>query len=381
MWLSLFIQVIEYDYDDIVYPIPFSELYRNKSSRYINFGRPISGLPIGVLTGEVPAYHEQTSDILMMTGASDNHGLSSFNCLYSMILGDPYASYAYADFGLSEKKLSMLFAHFESILQIQKKMKSTGIIAYRKFNWKHFPDWYSLSSNSRQRGGLSFKVVTYMDVFNEWKGVFYWLDAGDIINEGISREVTMARHYGLYSPYSLADVSQWVHNDSQQFMLDNGMLYKRVPGSVKMISSGVLVMNYFNATIRNRFSPIYHQCAFTQKCISPRSSDMFNHRQDQAIVTLLIGDLHIPYSGWLDYRYCPIIHADTDNDEYRAKATLSDILLKIQHTFSIGFNNSYIDTHHLEYSLISFGETSRKRDEMWIQQITRRKSSGGDGVP
>ena len=85
MWLSLFIQVIEYDYDDIVYPIPFSELYRNKSSRYINFGRPISGLPIGVLTGEVPAYHEQTSDILMMTGASDNHGLSSFNCLFSVM--------------------------------------------------------------------------------------------------------------------------------------------------------------------------------------------------------------------------------------------------------------------------------------------------------
>lgn len=360
---------VEYDYDDIVYPIPFSELYKKKNNRYINFGGSFSGLPIGIITGEVPAFQDQTSDMLMMTGASESHGFSSFNCLYSMILADPYASYVYADFGLSDYQHGLLYAHFETILQIQQKMKSTGVVAYRQFNWDHFPAWYSLLTNRRQKGGLSFKVVTYMDVFFEWKGLFYWLDAGDIINEGISREVTMARHYGLYSPYSAADVATWVHNDTQQFMLENRMLHERVPGSVRMISSGVLVMNYFNATIRERFAPVYYQCAYTQKCISPRRSDMYNHRQDQAIVTLLIGDLHIPYSGWLNYRYYPIIHADMNNDENKTSAILQNILIRIQHSFSIALTNRIYDTTHMKYSIIHFKESSRQPDESWVKTV------------
>ena len=107
----------------------------------------------------------------MMTGASDNHGYGSFNCLYSMVLADPYASYLYIDLGsylyidlgLSPELKEKLFAHFETIHQIQKKMKSTGFIAYRKFNWDSFPQWMNLFENKEQRGGYTWKVVSYMD--------------------------------------------------------------------------------------------------------------------------------------------------------------------------------------------------------------------------
>ena len=107
-----------------------------------------------------------------------------------------------------------------------------------------------------QRGGYAFKVIPYLDVFYEWQGIFYWLDAGDLIREGISRELTMVRHYGLYSPPSAGNVGIWVHNKTQQFLVDNGLFSHFVPNKRAMISSGVLIMDYNNATIRDCFVPI-----------------------------------------------------------------------------------------------------------------------------
>lgn len=67
-----------------------------------------------VITGEIPPFSHQTSDVLMMTGATENHAYASFNCLYSMVLADPYASYAYLDGGMSSDIRAKLFAHFDT---------------------------------------------------------------------------------------------------------------------------------------------------------------------------------------------------------------------------------------------------------------------------
>ena len=92
-----------------------------------------------VLTGDIPKFEKQTSEVLMMTGASDNHALGSFNCLFSMVVADPYASYMYIDLGLSTRFRNILFTHFNTIHQIQKKMNSYKI-------QKHFV--YSFQYNS-----------------------------------------------------------------------------------------------------------------------------------------------------------------------------------------------------------------------------------------
>ena len=82
---------LEYDYDDITYPIPFNQLYNSIDSRYVNFGKD-HDLPSFVLTGSILSFSVQASDVLLMTGATDNHALGSFNCMYSMILVNPYAT-------------------------------------------------------------------------------------------------------------------------------------------------------------------------------------------------------------------------------------------------------------------------------------------------
>ena len=45
-----------------------------------------------------------------MTGATANHALASFNCFYSMVLADPYASYVYLDLGIDDIQKRKLFS-------------------------------------------------------------------------------------------------------------------------------------------------------------------------------------------------------------------------------------------------------------------------------
>lgn len=314
-----------------------------------------------VITGDVPSFQDQTSDVLMMTGATANHALASFNCFYSMILADPYASYVYLDLGIDDIQKRKLFSHFDTVIQMQQKMRSTGIIAYRRLNWTSFPDWMTIHHNPLQTGGYSWKVVALVDVFYEWKALIYWLDAGCVIREGISRELTIARHYGLYSPHSWGNVGQWVHNLTHLYMMKNGLLSHWIDSRTPILSGGILMLDYSNSTIRNRLVPAYEKCAYTQKCISPRKTNKTNHRQDQAVLTLLTAQYSIPLRH---LKYSPVFQADTGFNETASSIILNNLLLKIQDTYSIKLSNALYNVT-LRYSLEEYRWKSRPIDESW----------------
>lgn len=353
--------LLEYDYSDTDYPIPFKELYQNKNSRYEGFNKPIDSLNPKVLTGEVPSFLYQTSDVLMMTGATANHAFASFNCFYSMVLADPYASYVYLDLGIDNMQRRKLFYHFDTVIQMQQKMLSTGVIAYRRLNWAAFPDWMTIDHNPLQTGGYSWKVVALVDIFYEWRAVIYWLDAGCVIREGITRELTVTRHCGLYSPYSSGNVGQWVHNYTHLYMIENKLLSHWIDFNTPMISGGVLMMDYSNSTIRNRLVPAYIQCAYTRKCISPRETNRTNHRQDQAVLTLLTAQYRIPLRHLI---YSPVIQADTGYNETASGVILNNLLLKIQDMYSIRLSNA-VRNSTLRYSPENYKSKSRPLDDSW----------------
>lgn len=331
--------------------------------RYFNFNGDFNGLPKYVLTGVIPEYSLQTSDILMMTAASDNHAFLSFNCLYSMVLADPYASYVYIDLGIRNETLSILFSHFKTIHQIQQKMKSTGVIGYRVFNWDSFPDWISIYKTPQRHQGYSWKVISLVDIFNEWKAIVYWLDGGCVIRDGISREITMVRHYGLYSAYSDGTVKQWTHNDTQHFMVNNKLLHHYVDGTKPMAMATCFIVDYSNATIRNQLMPNLLKCAYTQKCIVPRSCIRDNHRHDQSILTLLIYDLNIPYSASVKRQYSPAHHNDGVKED--RNTVLRNLLLKIKNTYSIYFYNDYYNISNWKQTREKYGYVSRPIDVEW----------------
>ena len=343
---------LEYDYDDIEYPVPFNVLVSNVSTHYVDYGIRYKSLPY-LLTGDIPTFHLQTSDVLMMTGASDNHGYGSFNCLYSMVLADPYASYLYIDLGLSPELKEKLFAHFETIHEIQRKMRSTGFIGYRKFNWSSFPQWMNLFENKDQRGGYTWKVVSYMDALFAWQAITFWIDGGSLIRDGISREVTNARLEGIYSPVSGGGAEKWVHAKTVDFLLTNHLI-DSFDKKGRMGCGGHLITDWSNKTVLNKVIIPYKECAYTQKCISPRGSNMTNHRQDQAVLSAFLNNLGLEKSMNSKYQALPALRQERGNNEKFCKLILNNYLLSIQNTYQIKIDNRYYKTSNITYTTINY---------------------------
>ena len=317
-----------------------------------------------MITGDIPEWTEQFSDTVMVTGASENHGYGSFNCLYSMVLADPYASYVYADLGLERMRVQKLFAHFETIHQIQEKMNSNGFIAYRVYAWDNYPVWMNLTGNRVQRGGYTWKAIPFVDVALRWKAVTLWQDGGNVIRDGISRELTSARHYGMYTAASGGNTKKWVYPDTLKFMVDHHMIPNIVLGA-GMGAGNHIIVDAMNKTIYNQFLIPYKECLFTQKCVTPRGSDMTNHRQDQAVLSVFVHGLHVPRASNGRTFFSPALREERGNKERATITILNNLLLNIQNTYSIHITNKYYNTTGLHYTKQNYRFRSRPIDEEW----------------
>ena len=347
-----------------MYPVPFNKLVSDINYRYENYSKVLPSLPY-VLTGDIPRFENQTSDILMITGASHNHAFGSFNCLISMVLADPYASYLYLDFGITQKEREILFAHMDTIHQIQIKMKSTGFLAYRKFQWSSFPKWLWLEGTAYRQDGYAWKVIAHMDAAFAWKGITIWLDGGNLIREGISRELTNVHVDGIFSPPSSGNQSRWTHPDCADFMIKN-KLVEHFSYDDPNCSSGLIVSDYSNSEVVNKVLYPFYQCAFTQKCITPRKSNTDNHRQDQAVLSALINNIRTKRSMKRKFDFHPAFRWEFSNNETKCKLIMGNLLRTIQDTFQIKINSTYILQEAMIYSKLIGPYVSRPIDQHWI---------------
>lgn len=317
-----------------------------------------------LITGDLPQFSNHPSDILVMTGATENHALGSFNCLFSIVLDNPFASLLYINFGISESSYRVLIAHLESIREIHSKLKSKAFIAYRKFNWDNFPSWINLTGNPTHRGGYSWKMIVYSDAFFEWQGLLAWLDGGSIIIDTMNRELSAARQYGFFSPASAGKIGKWVHRETLDFLYSN-KLVRNIDINHAMASGGHIFSDWMNKTIVNMFMYPYKQCAFTRKCVTPKNANMSNHRQDQAIVSALIAELKIPRSADGKYHYIPALRNERGNNERATKSILFNIWLNIQNVYGIKFSNTIYNTSTIYYSHQKYKFSPRNMDEKW----------------
>ena len=321
-----------------------------------------------VLTGDIPKFEKQTSEVLMMTGASDNHALGSFNCLFSMVVADPYASYMYIDLGLSTRFRNILFTHFNTIHQIQKKMNSTGFIAYRKFKFNSFPAWIKLAGNKQQRGGYAWKVIPLGDAYFAWKGIVFWLDGGSLIREGISRELTNVRMDGIYSPPSSGNQHKWTYFATAKFLVRNHLIDRFNPRDPNA-SGGHLIIDWSNKTVLNKVMIPYYQCAFTQKCMSPRGSSMKNHRQDQAVLSAFLSNLKTTRSMNSNYLAIPGLRLEHNNNFQKCELLLGNELKTIQNNFQIDVKSTFISKKKMKYTRVMTKYGSRSVDKAWNPAI------------
>lgn len=296
-----------------MYPIPFYQLYHNKSNRYVNFGHSDSRFPSFVRFDEVDESSFRDVDYIVVTGSSSNHLYSNINTMYSILRADLRVSIVFVDFGLDETTLGVLIRELKVMHKLQQDHNSWGQLYYRKFDFSHFPTWFNISDESI-RGGYSWKVISYYDVLMESRRIVFWSDGGNQLPSSINKELTRVRRYGLYSPYSGGSLQQWMHPGSSQFLVYRKMIRKLMLGK-GMCTGGYLFLDYNNTEVMNNVVFPLVQCAYTRHCISPWKSSRKNHRQDQSILTALVHSVRIPESCQQRYNTPVRFHQECDSDE------------------------------------------------------------------
>ena len=285
---------LEYDYDNITYPIPFNQLYSDHRTHYVNYGKEDPRFPPYIGLGDVSDDSFNEDNLVVVTGSSENHLLANVNMMYSVIYTNCELPIVFVDFGLEEEGLDYLIRNMKIMHRIHLKLNSTAKLYYRKFDFSHFPEWVDI--NDREvRGAYTWKVVSYFDVLNQTKRMIVWSDGGNLWSHSILKDTNRMAEEGLYTPYSGDSLQRWVHGKSKNFLKSNNMVRKVFDGK-GMCTGGYILVNYYNEKAMNDVIFPLLQCAYTRKCISPLNTSRKNHRQDQAILSALVHSAKISSS-------------------------------------------------------------------------------------
>jgi hypothetical protein len=163
--------------------------------------------------------------------------------------------------------------------------------------------------NPTDNGGYGWRVIAYIDMGLEWSNKFGWIDAGCLVyKHNLEYEKRIVEKEGFFASISCDTVSKWVYNSTIGFMMENKLISKCNKDDT-VCSGGYAFYDPHNPRILNKLIIPFYQCCFTKKCISPYGSSRRNHRQDQAVLTLLIHNLNLKYSARNNDRSA-IFHVD-----------------------------------------------------------------------
>ena len=185
-----------------------------------------------------------------------------------------------------------------------------------------------------------------------------------MIRDGISREMTNVRLEGIYSPYSSNNQVEWTHPATTDFLLINHLINFFNPRDPNA-SGGHLIIDWSNKTILNKVMIPYYQCAYTQKCISPRGSNMKNHRQDQAVLSALLSNLKTERSMCRKYIATPDLRLENGNDVKKCDTILGNELKSIQNIYQIDVISTYLLKEKYMFAKIKARFQSRPEDQEW----------------
>ena len=137
----------------------------------------------------------------LVTGASDNHYKSLINMILSFMKyhkNDPNYVIVVYNLGIEEslwERLINLFGRYSNFV-------------VEVFNYGLYPDYVNININA---GEYAWKPIVIYDVFNKYKDVMLWMDAGNIIINKLDKINELIKKDNIYSGYSVGNIKQWTH--------------------------------------------------------------------------------------------------------------------------------------------------------------------------
>jgi len=159
--------------------------------------------------------------------------------------------------------------------EIRNRFKSVEL---RPFLYEHYPDYFNIKINA---GEYAWKPIIIKSVMDEFKSSICWMDAGNIITSKLTKIRKVIDAVGLYSPQSAGSVKEWTHPKTLAYLNASNQLLEKIN-----LCASCVCVNYHNHHARRLINQ-WADYALKKDCIAPNGSDRSNHRQDQAVLTLL----------------------------------------------------------------------------------------------
>ena len=205
------------------------------------------------------------------TAASRNHFNCLKNLLYTIRRFEGHARTVVYDLGLGASQRNSLI---ESGLDV------------RVFPFSDYPAYVNIVVN---RGEYAWKPIIVDEVLNEFGGSVLWLDAGNLVMGSLINFWDSISRCGVVTPTSSGKLCDWTHPGTLQFL--------NAPQRYLELRNRTGAIVGFNAELGwpRQLCQQWKECALSKSCIAPEGSSRENHRQDQAVLSVLYYRYHDEY--------------------------------------------------------------------------------------
>ena len=232
----------------------------------------------------------------IVTGASENH-YKSLKQFLKTVNKKNIKCYVY-DLGLSQNS--------------KNEIKNMDDIHFRIFDYSKYPNYYNININA---GEYAWKAAIINEVMNELLidgsiNYLLWCDSG---NKLFDPTISKIRHFldlnHIFSPNSSNTILKWTHPLTLKwFSIGNeDEILKKEPRN-----GAILGFNISYSSVIE-FIRAFNNCSSIKECIAPEGSNRENHRQDQAVFSILYYNYVKQHSLNIENKYLDItIHNDID---------------------------------------------------------------------
>jgi len=238
--------------------------------------------------------------MILVTGADYTHARSLRQFLASVRRFEPDLRTIVYDLGLTfaqRWRIRLEFPHLE----------------LRHFAFEQFPAHFNIRV---QAGQYAWKPAIVFSVLQEAQEPICWMDAGNVLIEPLTAVRATVGKHGFYSPSSRGTISEWTHPRMlAHFGVDEAW------GRSKTNLNGACVTLDPACRAAHDLAKKWYEGALDKSCIAPEGSDSSNHRQDQAMLSVL-GHLGGLAEASEHERLGFLIHQDV---EWKRAATFHDL--------------------------------------------------------
>ena len=213
-------------------------------------------------------YKKLYDDNILFISAAEKNYFSQLRSLIETFQDNSKCKLIIYDIGLEKNQVEILKKEYKDI-------------EIRTFDFKKYPEFVSQYFDGKL-GNYAWKPIIVNEILEEFKSKVVWLDAGNLINSKIIFLKITLTALGLVVPVSSNRIIDWTHSKTIDLIGLNKKFLKS-----NNYASGLIGFDY-NLSIAKQISAKWSEFSQIQECISPIGSSRDNHRQDQAVLTLLL---------------------------------------------------------------------------------------------